>query len=153
MFQQYAVTYTVTTDKGTENGATTSTVETHLDPDVEIPKMIACRRFGNADRASAVTITEKARLGDPTETPFESAPPAPKYDALDQLMAYEAGDLDDDATIVLFQHLVDTGQAWSLQGHYGRTARALIDAGHVTERPAPAPFEVVDPATGEPPTA
>jgi hypothetical protein len=31
----------------------------------------------------------------------------------------------------IWQHLVDTGQAWSLQGWYGRTAQALLDAGEI----------------------
>lgn len=58
-----------------------------------------------------------------------------KDDLLDQMMAWEEGSLDDDATIRLFQALVDNGMAWELQGFYGRTATMLILAGHVT-RPA-----------------
>ena len=48
---------------------------------------------------------------------------------IDTLMAYENGDLSGEATIAMFQQLVDSGMAWKLQGHYGRTAKALIDAG------------------------
>lgn len=54
------------------------------------------------------------------------------YDVAGAIIAYEQGDLSDEATIELFQHLVDIGMAWTLQGHYGRTARALIDAGLVS---------------------
>lgn len=31
-------------------------------------------------------------------------------------------------TIEAWQHLIDTGACWSLQGWFGRTAKALIDA-------------------------
>jgi len=48
---------------------------------------------------------------------------------LDLIVAYECGDLDDLQVVELFQHLIDTGRAWQLQGHYGRTAIALIEAG------------------------
>jgi hypothetical protein len=49
----------------------------------------------------------------------------------DDIMAYEGGELDEYSTIELFQNLVNNGMAWSLQGHYGRTAKNLIDAGLV----------------------
>lgn len=29
-----------------------------------------------------------------------------------------------------YQHLIDTGIVWQLQGFFGRTAAALIEAGH-----------------------
>ena len=52
-------------------------------------------------------------------------------DQVDKIMAYEAGELDDEDIIELFQELVSSGLAWQLQGHYGRTAAALIAAGYV----------------------
>ena len=54
-----------------------------------------------------------------------------QYDEVGAIIAYESGELFGDAFIELFQHLVNNGHAWSLQGSYGRTARALIDAGYV----------------------
>lgn len=54
-------------------------------------------------------------------------------DQLDQMIAFEAGELDHDDTVTLFQHLVDSGLAWQLQGFYGRTAADLIAAGEVTQ--------------------
>jgi hypothetical protein len=51
------------------------------------------------------------------------------YDSVDALMRYEAGELDEPETIQLFQHLVNNGLAWKLQGSYGRRARDLLKAG------------------------
>ena len=53
-------------------------------------------------------------------------------DQISKIVAYEQGDLDREQTIELFQELVNSGLAWKLQGHYGRTASALIDAGLIT---------------------
>jgi len=55
-------------------------------------------------------------------------------DVVDQIIAYEAGQLDHDDTVALFQLLVDDGTINHLQGHYGRTAMALLYAGEI-ERP------------------
>ncbi len=47
-----------------------------------------------------------------------------------RLLDYEMGLIEDtDEAVALFQELIDTGLAWRLQGHYGRTALALIEAG------------------------
>jgi hypothetical protein len=54
------------------------------------------------------------------------------FDMTSFVMDYEGGELDDEATIAGFQHLIDNGMAWQLQGHYGRTAHALIEAGYCT---------------------
>lgn len=51
------------------------------------------------------------------------------YDVTGAIIAFEQGELDDVETVELFQHLIDTGLAWQLQGCYGRMAKALIDAG------------------------
>lgn len=53
---------------------------------------------------------------------------------IDQLMAFENGELNLDEIVELFQQLVDTGLAWKLQGFYGRTARSLINEGLVNDR-------------------
>lgn len=51
---------------------------------------------------------------------------------VDKIIAYECGEMDDQEMIEFFQELINSGMAWRLQGHYGRTAAALIDAGYCT---------------------
>lgn len=54
------------------------------------------------------------------------------FDVVGFIMDYEGGTLNEEAAIEGFQHLIDNGMAWTLQGHYGRTATALIEAGYCT---------------------
>jgi hypothetical protein len=47
----------------------------------------------------------------------------------ERMVAYEQGDLNQEDTIQLFQELCDTGMITNLQGHYGRFAFQLMEAG------------------------
>ena len=48
---------------------------------------------------------------------------------LDKIMDYEGGEMDEEQEVDFFQELIDSGMIWTLQGHYGRTAQALIKEG------------------------
>jgi hypothetical protein len=48
---------------------------------------------------------------------------------IESILAFEEGELSEREAVELFQRLVDSGLAWSLQGSYGRIATALIDQG------------------------
>ncbi|MFE9254060.1 hypothetical protein [Streptomyces sp. NPDC006879] len=48
------------------------------------------------------------------------------------LISYEADELEIDEIVALFATLIRSGMAWTLQGHYGRTAQALIDEGIIS---------------------
>ena len=54
------------------------------------------------------------------------------YDITSNIIAFESGELSECEIVDLFQHLVNTGMAWQLQGTYGRTANAMIDSGLIT---------------------
>jgi hypothetical protein len=56
------------------------------------------------------------------------------YDEVGNIISYEQGELSNEGIVYLFQHLVDNGHAWSLQGSYGRMAANLIEAGLVRGR-------------------
>ena len=53
-----------------------------------------------------------------------------KFDTVSFIMAYEGGELTtQDQVVEGFQHLIDSGLVWALQGCYGRTATRLIEMG------------------------
>jgi hypothetical protein len=56
------------------------------------------------------------------------------------IIAYENGEMSDHEMVKFFASLVENGMAWSLQGHYGRTANSLIRQGYINERGVVNPF-------------
>ena len=58
---------------------------------------------------------------------------APIYThSLNDMIAWEEGELDAEGTLNLFAHLIASGLAWQLQGCYGRQAASLIEDGFIT---------------------
>jgi len=55
-------------------------------------------------------------------------------DEVDLIIEYESGEQTTEQTLELFSMLVKNGHAWTLQGHYGRTASALIEAGYIDKK-------------------
>ena len=49
----------------------------------------------------------------------------------ERILSYEMGDLNDAETLELFSELISNKMAWGMQGHYGRTANALIEDGWI----------------------
>lgn len=95
------------------------------------------RNFGYFD----VSEFEKWVLDSTDKTPFHSEfhreghakmmafgeTKVDKNNLVDYIIEYESGNLEEEDMIKLFAYLVKTGEAWKLQGHYGRTAKTLID--------------------------
>jgi len=50
----------------------------------------------------------------------------------ERIVEYENGELNQQQTIQLFQELCDSGMIMNLQGHYGRLAYQLWEAGLIT---------------------
>ena len=48
---------------------------------------------------------------------------------VDKIIQYESGNMNDEEMFSFFQDLINSGMVWRLQGHYGRTATALIEEG------------------------
>jgi hypothetical protein len=62
------------------------------------------------------------------EYSFEN--PMTPYRAVAVAEGFEEAESEEE-TVAAWQFLVDTGMAWTLQGFFGRTAEALIEAGVV----------------------
>ena len=52
-------------------------------------------------------------------------------DLIDKIIAYESGELDNNETLNFFSTLIKSGLCYKLQGHYGRTAEAIIAEGYL----------------------
>jgi hypothetical protein len=57
-----------------------------------------------------------------------------KFDLTTRIIEFETGEATEEQVIELFQYLVDSGLAWSLQGSYGRIAQALLEEGIITKK-------------------
>jgi hypothetical protein len=54
------------------------------------------------------------------------------YEAISIIETDNPDDVTEEDIIAAFQHLIDNGVAWTLQGSYGRAAKALIERGICT---------------------
>ena len=75
-------------------------------------------------------MTETLKL----RTEMREVPMDKPFDTVGFIMDFECGDISEERLIDGFQHLIDNGTVWSLQGFYGRTARALINGGYCHEK-------------------
>ena len=55
-----------------------------------------------------------------------------RYEAVGIAEGFVESD-SEEQVVEAWQYLVDTGLAWQLQGHFGRTARTLIEEGVINE--------------------
>lgn len=51
------------------------------------------------------------------------------YDACAVIEGFDGEDHDEEEIVEAYQFLINSGEVWSLQGSYGRSAHALIEAG------------------------
>ena len=53
---------------------------------------------------------------------------------VDKMIAYEMGDMNEEAAVEFFQELLDRRLLDSLQGSYQRTAATLLELGHIEQK-------------------
>lgn len=56
-----------------------------------------------------------------------------QFDEVEFIISYESGLLNESEIIEGFQHLINSGVVWNLQGSYGRMAQQLIEIGFCKE--------------------
>ena len=56
-------------------------------------------------------------------------------DTVNQIVAYENGEMDEEEIVEFFQELLDDNLIYSLQGSYQRTAMLLLELGHIVRNP------------------
>lgn len=54
------------------------------------------------------------------------------YDCCAIIEGFDGAEHTEEEVLEAWQHLIDTGVAWQLQGWYGRNAAHLIEAGYCT---------------------
>ena len=59
----------------------------------------------------------------------------PSTPNVDDFMRYEPDQMSHEEEVAFMQRLINNGMAWSLQGHYGRTAQHFISMGLCTRPP------------------
>ena len=77
--------------------------------------------------------TTRDRIDSMFEADVPEAPGPHPFDTVGFVMAYEDGGLSEEEIVEGFQHLIDNGTVWQLQGMYGRTAADLIEQGLCTD--------------------
>lgn len=50
-------------------------------------------------------------------------------DIVDDIIAMEDGTATEEQTILAMQQMINSGQAWKMQGSYGRAAMSMIESG------------------------
>lgn len=98
------------------------------------PSELSALRHAGFNVAAWMPACQRSSITPPFLDDVDEAEGAEDFDAVSFIMDYEGGALDEDEIIAGFQHMLDTGIVWQLQGSYGRTAAALLDAGLIERR-------------------
>lgn len=98
----------------------TSTVVTLVDEKGGAPGVELVQKDGSKSTGYRF-IVENVKLANATGLDM----PAKTRNVVAEMMAWEQGELDEEGTLSLFQHLKDEGTLYELQGCYGREARRL----------------------------